>query len=312
MERVSEVFVGIDVSKDFVDVFIHPDDEHHHVLMRPADLVMLSQRLQARGPALVTLEATGGYERGIVRLLREYGVPVVVLNPRQVRDFGRSTGLLSKTDRLDARLLADYARCLRPPVREIHEGSARLAALTGRRRQIITMRSAEKTRLKQADLAELRRGIEAHIAWLTEQLQQLDRQIADCLSQDSENQRRHQCLTSMPGVGAVLANTLVAELPELGRLTRHQIAALVGLAPLNRDSGRFRGRRSVWGGRANIRKALYMPALIATRETSWLNPFYTRLRDAGKPHKVAIVAVMRKMITTMNAMLRDGINYQSP
>lgn len=310
MPNIAESFVGIDVSKDRLDIHVLPGREAWSVATDQASLEKLGKRLRGLASPLVVMEATGGYERASARALRDAGLSVAVVNPRQVRDFGRSIGRLAKTDGIDAALLAFYGDRIRPEPRPEPENIREIRALVVRRRQIITMLTAEKTRLQQCDDTQTKAGIAEHIAFLKGQIKAVGSRLADAIKASKEHASRARRLATMPGVGDVLARTIVAHMPELGELTRHTSAALAGLAPYNRDSGKFRGKRKVWGGRADLRKALYMPALSATRKTSPFNPLYRRLRDAGKPHKVAMIAVMRKMIVTLNAMIRDKKDYK--
>jgi transposase len=259
-------------------------------------------------PALIVLEATGGLELPLTGALAAAGLPVVVVNPRQVRDFAKATGRLAKTDALDAAVLAQFAEAVRPPLRPLPDAATQaLSALLLRRRQLIAMLTAEKNRLGLAP-TPVRKGITVHIRWLDGRLADLNEELAHTIRESPVWREKDDLLQSTPGVGPVLALTLVASLPELGTLTRQQIAALVGVAPLNRDSGRFRGTRRVWGGRAHVRAALYMSALVATRFNPVIRVFYQRLCAAGKIKKVALTACMRKLLTILNAMLR----HQTP
>jgi transposase len=255
------------------------------------------------------MEATGGLELPIVAALGTAGLPVVVVNPRQVRDFAKATGKLAKTDVLDAEVLALFAERVRPTPRPLPDVEAEaLSALLARRRQLIAMLTAERNRLSRA-LLSMRPGIEEHIAWLEERVRALDEELSHSLRQSPLWRERENLLRSVPGVGPVLTITLLAELPELGALNRKQIAALVGVAPLNRDSGVLRGKRSVWGGRAPVRAALYMSALVATRFNPVIRSFYEHLRAAGKAKKLAITPCMRKLITILNAMLKHRTSW---
>jgi transposase len=250
------------------------------------------------------LEATGGLELPLTSALALAGLPVVVVNPRQVRDFAKATGQLAKTDVLDAQVLARFAEVIRPEPRPLPDEQTQvLAALVTRRRQLIEMLTAEKNRLASARPA-IRKNLRAHIAWLERALQHADTDLADAIRQSPVWREKDELLRSVPGIGPVLTTTLLANLPELGTLTHKQIAALVGVAPLNRDSGTLRGRRTVWGGRAQVRTALYMGAIVAARFNPVIRGFYQRLRTAGKAKKVALVACMRKLLTIVNAMLK--------
>jgi transposase len=298
------VYAGIDVSKAILEVAVRPTSQRWSVANKEKGISRLVSRLQALSPALIVLEATGGLELPIVAALGAASLPVVVVNPRQVRDFARATGKLAKTDVLDAEVLALFAERVRPTPRPLPDAEAEaLSALLARRRQLIAMLIAERNRLSRA-LLSMRPGIEEHIAWLEEKLRALDDELSHALRQSPLWRERESLLRSVPGVGPVLTITLLAELPELGALNRKQIAALVGVAPLNRDSGVLRGKRSVWGGRAPVRAALYMSALVATRFNPVIHGFYEQLRAAGKAKKLAITACMRKLITILNAMLK--------
>ena len=263
-------------------------------------------RVFRSSPTLVVLEATGGYERAAVAALAAAQMPVVVANPRQVRDFARATGQLAKTDRIDAETLALFAERVRPTPRPLaDEASAALDALLTRRRQLVGMRGAERNRLEHAPPA-VARGIRTHIRWLERQLSVVDRDLDDMIHQSPVWRAKEDLLRSVPGVGPIVSRTLLGELPELGQLNRRRIAALAGVAPFACDSGTLRGRRVVWGGRASVRAALYMSALVATRWNPVIRAFYQRLLAAGKPKKVALVACMRKLLTILNVMLRTN------
>jgi transposase len=297
------VFVGLDVSKAQWDVALRPGGR----FATPNDetgIARLVERLRAMAPALIVLEATGGLELPATGALAAAGLPVVVVNPRQIRDFAKATGRLAKTDALDAEVLAHFAEVIRPTARALpDEQTQALGALLTRRRQLLEMVAAEKNRLSQAP-PPVRKGVRAHIAWLERALEHIDTDLARAIQDSPVWQAKEALLRTVPGVGPVLATTLLAELPELGTLTHKQIAALVGVAPLNRDSGRFRGTRTVWGGRAPVRTALYMGALVASRFNPVIRAFYLRLRAAGKPKMVALTACMHKLLTILNAMLQ--------
>ncbi len=304
------VFVGIDVSKDRLDVALRPLADGWSVPNADPGIASLVDRLRPLTPALIVLEATGGLELPLTGALAAAGLPVVVVNPRQVRDFARATGKLAKTDALDAAVLAQFADAVRPALRPLPDGEMQaLSALLARRRQLLEMRTAEQHRLGMAR-PPVRKGIRAHIAWLDRHLAQTDDDLARAIRESPLWRERDDLLQSTPGVGPVLARTLLASLPELGTLNRKQIAALVGVAPLNRDSGTLRGRRSVWGGRAHVRAALYMSALAATRHNPVIRPFYQRLCAAGKAKKVALTACMHKLLLILNAMVKHRIPWQ--
>lgn len=298
------VFIGIDVSKASLDIARYPTGERETVANAEPDIAALVTRLQACRPMLIVLEATGGFELAVAAALAAARQPVVVVNPRQVRDFAKATGQLAKTDTLDAALLARFAEAVRPALRPVPEATTQaLAALLTRRRQLVAMRTAEQNRLGTA-LPPVRTRIQAHLAWLERELRQLDADLAQAIRESPVWREKDDLLQSTPGVGPVLARTLLASLPELGTLDRKQIAALVGVAPFNRDSGRLRGKRIVWGGRAHVRAALYMGALAATRWNPVIRTFYERLRAAGKAKKVALTACMRKLLIILNAILK--------
>ena len=299
------VFVGIDVAKAQLDVALRPHAETFQVANDGAGIAHLVDRLQPLAPTLVVLEATGGFETAVVGALVAAGLPVAVINPRQLRSFARVLGTLAKTDVLDARLLAEFAERIRPPVRP-QPAAARqeLAALVGRRHDLVTMRVAEQQRLRGAS-AGIADHIRRHLTWLREQIKQLDREMAQAVQADPTLHAQAVLLQTAKGVGPVVSATLVARLPELGQLNRRQIAKLVGVAPLNRDSGTRRGTRQCWGGRADVRTVLYLAALSASRSNPVIQAFYQRLCAAGKPKKVALTACMHKLLTILGAMLRD-------
>jgi transposase len=272
--------------------------------------VTLVERLQALHPTLIVLEATGGLERAATAALATAGRPAVVVNPRQARDFARATGQLAKTDALDARALAHFADVIRPTPRPLPDAQTQeLRALLGRRQPLIGMRTAEQNRLTGAS-GRLTQDIEAHIAWLNARIATLDDDLETMLRASPLWRANDDLLQSVPGIGPVCARTLLLELPELGTLTRQQIAALVGVAPLNCDSGTLRGRRTIWGGRAHVRTVLYMGTLVATRFNPQIKAFYQRLLTAGKIKKVALTACMRKLLTILNAMLKHRTSWQ--
>ena len=306
---MSETFIGVDVSKDHLDVHCLPDAPPHGgafcVARTPAGIADLIDRLKAIEPQLVVLEATGGLERVVVAALAGAGMAVVAVNPRQIRDFARATGKLAKTDALDAAVIARFAQAVRPTPRPIPgEDAHALAELVARRRQVIEMMVAERNRKRLAVARPALKSIDRVLAVLEKQLADLDRDIGERVRNTPVWREKEDLLKSVPGVGDQTARTLIAALPELGELDRRQIAALVGVAPINRDSGQWRGRRMIAGGRADVRSALYMAALVGVRFNPILKAYYTRLRNAGKPAKVAIVAAMRKLLTTLNAMLK--------
>jgi transposase len=308
---MSELFVGIDVSKATLDVATtaglkrQVENDENGITDLVAELATLR-------PTLVVLEATGGYQAGIVAALIVAKIPVAVVNPRQVRDFAKALGKLAKTDAIDAAVLARFAQAVRPAPRDpVDEETSALEALLTRRRQIVEMITAETNRLKQS-APTVRPSIQTTINFLRHQLGDINRDLDAAIRQSSVWREKEDLLRSVPGVGRVVATTLLCELPELGRLNRKQAAALVGVAPLNRDSGKMRGRRSIWGGRASVRAALYMAAVCASRHNPVIRSFYERLLAAGKRKKVALVACMRKLLTILNSMMRDSRPWLLP
>jgi transposase len=305
------VFVGIDVSKATLDVAVRPAGERWSSANDDAGIRALVERVRAVGPTLVVLEATGGYETAAVAALAAAGLPVVVANPRAVRDFARATGQLAKTDALDAAILALFAERVRPPIRPLPDADTQaLTALLARRRQLLEMLVAEKNRLGLAKGA-VRRSITQHIKWLERQVADVDGELEEAVQASPVWRAKEDLLRSVPGVGPILSRTLLGALPELGRLNRKAIAALVGVAPLARDSGAFRGQRHAWGGRAPLRAVLYMGAVTAARYNPTIRTFYQRLRAAGKPGKVALLACMRKLLIILNAMMRTNTHWDS-
>ncbi len=313
--EISSTFIGIDVSKARLDIAMRPSAERDSVSNDEAGIETLVKRLGKMQPALIVLEATGGIERQVTRALAGGEFSVAVVNPRQVRDFAKATGQLAKTDTIDAMVLARFAEAVRPAVRPLpDEVSLELRALVARRRQITEMIVAETNRLSGASKAVQKR-IHTHLRWLESELERVDKDLDQSIRQSPIWKEKEDLLKSVPGIGPVISRSLIADLPELGQLNRKQIAALVGIAPLNRDSGTFRGRRVTWGGRAAVRGMLYMAALVATRHNAAIKAFYTRLRTAGKAPKVALVACMRKLLTILNSMIKHKVlwseNYQT-
>lgn len=304
---MQQVFVGIDVSKSRLDVAIRPGLAPFGEANDPDGIAAVASRLAALAPALIVVEATGGLEMPLVIALAAARLPVAVVNPRQVRDFARATGRLAKTDRIDAEVLAHFAEAIRPDVRDLPDADAiRLDALISRRRQLVDMRVAELNRLKSAAAEVVRRGIEDHIDYLTRQVDRHDRELGEAIEASPHWKAKDDLLRGVPGVGRTVSRTLLATLPELGTLSNKRIAALAGLAPVARDSGTLKGRRSIAGGRGTVRSILYMAALTAKRYNPALKVFYDRLIAAGKPSKVALTAVMRKLLTILNTMVRTG------
>ena len=299
-------FVGIDVSKAQLDVAVRPTGKRWTLPYDQTGIEGLIPQIVDLEPALVLLEATGGLELPLVAALAAAALPVVVVNPRQVRDFAKATGTLAKTDTLDAGVLAHFADAVRPEVRPLKDAETQvLNSLTARRRQVMTMLVSEKNRLGTA-IGAVSPRIEAHIAWLEQELSDLDKGLRQTLRRSPVWREKDDLLRTVPGVGEQLSLTLLAHLPELGTLNRRQIAALVGVAPYNRDSGALRGKRAVWGGRSRVRAVLYMGALVASRHNPAIRDFYQRLLAAGKPKKVALVASMRKLLVILNGMLKHG------
>jgi transposase len=305
------LFVGIDVAKDGLDVHVRPTGEAFRIVRDDAGLAGLAERLARLRPALVALEATGGYEVTVAAALASAGLPVAVINPRQIRDFARATGPLAKTDALDVRVIAAFAEAVRPVVRALPDEQARtLGELVTRRRQLVDMYGAELNRRRLVRDPQVQQQLAAHLRWLEQALADLERELRQTIRATPVWRDTEDLLRSVPGIGPVTAFTLLADLPELGRLPRRQIAALVGVAPFNHDSGTLRGRRTVSGGRADVRRVLYMATVSAIRRNPIIGAFYQRLRASGHPAKVAITAAMRKLITILNAILRDHRPWQ--
>lgn len=304
--------LGIDVSKAYLDVAVH-DGAVSQVRNTAEAIATFVAALAADPPTRVVLEATGIYHRAVAAALTAAGIPVAVVNPRQVREFARSTGTLAKTDRVDARVLARFGAVLTPPVRPLPDADQQaLAALVERRRQLVTMQTMEKNRLHVAPTARVATNVRATLAALAQALTDIDDEIGTRIEQNATWQAQVALLTSVPGVGPQNARCLLALLPELGRLDRRAIAALVGVAPLAHDSGRWRGTRTCWGGRAPVRAMLYMATHVATRWNPVLQPVYAALKAAGKPTKVAKVACMRRLLTILNAILKTQTPWRAP
>jgi transposase len=300
-------FVGIDVSKSWVDVHVRPDGTALRCTTDGAGLTDLVRRLTPLSPVLIVMEASGGYEGIVAASLAEAGLPVAIVNPRQVRKFAEALGQLAKTDAIDARVIAHFAEAIRPPPRPLPDPMmSQLQELLARRRQLVIMINAEKQRWAKAESKITQRSHKAMLKSLDGERGRIDRAIDKLVQQSPLWCKKLDLLTSVPGVGDIVARTLVAELPELGAIDRHQIAALAGVAPFSRDSGKRRGRRFVRAGRVQVRAPLYRACLVAIRYNPPLKTFYRRLREAGKPPRLALVAVMRKLLTMLNAMLRDN------
>ena len=306
-KQVVESFVGVDVSKDTLDVHIEPLGQSLHVGNDDAGIAQLCKRLKEVSPTLIVMEATGGLQTRLACELSACGLPVAVVNPRQARDFAKACGQLAKTDRVDAAMLCAFAKGIRPPVRTLKDGASQeLDGLVTRRRQLVGMRVQESLRLNSAATGAPQKNVKKHIAWLNKQIAQIDDDLSRRLRESDVWRVKDDFLQSIPGVGAVTTLTMLAKCAELGQLNRHQIAKLAGVAPLANDSGKHHGKRYIWGGRADVRATLYMAALSARRFNPVIKEFADRLQRAGKPPKVVIVACMRKLLTIMNAMLKSN------
>ena len=304
-------FVGIDVSKSQLDIAVRPGNKRWSVVNAEADIIKVVETLNALSPQVIVIEATGGMEMPLAAALSQARLPVVVVNPRQVRDFAKAVGRLAKTDRIDAEILAHFGEAVKPDVRLLKdEDTQTLAALVTRRRQVIGMLTAEKNRLGISPKV-VHKDIQQHISWLQGRLEDIDRHLDLAIRKSPVWREKDDLLRSVPGVGQVLSVSLITGLPELGTLSRRQIAALVGVAPLNCDSGLFRGKRTVWGGRAHLRSVLYMATLSASRVNPAIRCFYRRLIEAGKKPKVALTACMRKLLCILNAIIKKRIPWQA-
>jgi len=308
---IGPIFVGIDVSKNRLDVHLRPSGRAYTTARTGAGLEQLVSDLRALAPELIVLEATGGFEVTVAAALASAGLPLAVVNPRQIRDFARALGRLAKTDALDAEVIACFAERIRPQPRPLADADSQsLAELLARRRQVVEMIGMERNRQQQARNRRVQRMLKATLTTLTAQLAELDRDIDDTIKRSSVWRAADALLTSVPGVGDVTSHTLIADLPELGRLDRRRLAALVGLAPINRDSGQMRGRRTTAGGRSNVRTVLYMATLSAIRFNPVISRHYNALVERGRPKKVALVACMRRLLGILNAILRTGTPWQ--
>lgn len=302
----TQTTIGIDVAKAKLDLYVASTDQWHVFPNDEAGVAALIAQVNGSSPSRVMMEASGGYERVLVAQLTMAQLPVVLVNPRNVRAFAKSLGILAKTDRIDAKVLAQFGEVVKPPVRELPtEQTQALADHLSRRRQLVDMLVAEGLRLKQAHNAAVRRDIDEHVTWLKKRLKSIDGDLRRSVQASDLWRWQNELLTEIPGVGEATSLTLMACLPELGKLSNKAIAALVGVAPFNRDSGTLRGRRQIWGGRATVRTALYMASLSAVRHNPAIREFYKRLRANGKAAKVAIIAAGRKLLTILNAMVRD-------
>jgi transposase len=305
-------WVGIDVSKNHLDVALRPQGEVLQLANSEEGITHLIQRLLAMPPVLVVMEATGGMEVLAAAMLSTSGLAVVVVNPRQVRDFAKATGQLAKSDRIDALVLAHFAEAIRPPVRAVADEQAReLSGLVTRRQQLVEMLTAERNRLGSMK-GRARQDIQMHIGWLQKRLHDMDGDLGQMIRKTPVWQERMNLLQSVPGIGDAVSRVLLVGLPELGQLSARAISALVGVAPLNRDSGKMHGKRSIWGGRARVRAALYMAALVASRYNPVIKAFYERLLNKGKAKKVALSACMHKLVVILNAMVKTGTAWQAP
>ncbi len=306
-----EKFVGIDISKDSLDVCIDPGAEALHVAYDHKGIEAICQRLKTESPTLIVVEATGGLEMRLASELAALGLSIAVINPRQARDFAKATGQLAKTDRVDAAILAAFAKAIRPQVRALKDAETRaLDDLVSRRRQLIAMRVQETLRLGTAASKPMQKSLNAHIAWLDKQITEIDTDLTQRLHDSDVWRTKDDLLRGIPGVGVVTSQTMIAKCPELGTHNRREIAALIGVAPLANDSGKHRGKRFVWGGRADVRAVLYMAAISAIRFNTKIKAFAERLKLTGKPAKVVIVACMRKLLTIMNAMLKNNACWE--
>ncbi|MBA3638636.1 MAG: IS110 family transposase [Acidobacteria bacterium] len=302
--------VGIDVSKAELVIAVAPSGERWTSATTPEALVAFVARVKTLAPSVVVMEATAGYDVPVAVACAAAGLPVAVVNPRQIRAFAQAIGRTAKTDPIDAEVIALFGERVRPEPRPLPDADTQaLAALVARRRQLLEMLHAERQRLEQATATAVRRDLRQHVTWLKRRVADTDDELQKRIQKSPAWREKDDLLRSVPGIGPAVSRTLLAELPELGQLDRRTIAALVGVAPMNRDSGRFRGKRMIWGGRASVRQALYMAALVASRYNAPLRTFYQRLQAAGKPKKLALVAVMRKLLTILNAMVKHNTEW---
>lgn len=303
---MAAVIVGIDVSKEQLDVYVHPDGESFTVARDPEGLEVLVKQLGEVEPGLIALEATGGFETVVAAHLGTAGLPVIIVNPAQVRHYAQALGKRAKTDRIDAAVIARFAEATNPEVRALPDEDTRfLASLLARRQQIVQMMVAERQRAKHLTAPRLKKSVNRLLTALQKELAALDKEIDDSIRKSPLWREKENLLKSVPGIGPNIARTLLAELPELGTLTRREVASLVGLAPFTRQSGQWRGRSFIGGGRSRVRAALFMGAMVARRHNPTLRAFYERLVAAGKPKMVALIAVARKLLTILNAIVRD-------
>jgi transposase len=309
MKPSCELFIGIDVSKDNLDVFHLPDSESYSIKNGEQEIIQLAKALKKLHPTLIVMEATAGMEILAATLLAQTGLNVAIVNPRHVRYFARSKGILAKTDRIDAHVLAQFAQAVRPPKRPIADQNTRnLRALVNRRHQISQMLVSERNR-KRFSEEITHEHVQFHIDWLLQEKKQIEREIQRMIQEDPAWNKKSELIKSIPGIGPVSASTILASLPELGTLNRKQIAALVGVAPFNRDSGHMRGKRCIWGGRAQVRSVLFMATLAAMRHNPVIAEFFDRLISSGKPYKVAMIACCRKLLVILNAMMANQVPW---
>jgi len=309
-EMIVEKFVGIDVSKSTLDICIEPAVQTLHVAYDEAGVKQIAVRLKEVNPTLIVMEATGGLEIRIATELAGQGLPVAVINPRQARDFAKATGQLAKTDQVDAAVLAAFAKAIRPQARTLKDADTRaLNDMVSRRRQLIDMRVQETLRLGTAASKPLEKSLNKHIVWLDRRIAEIDTDLTNCLRKSDIWRTKDDLLRGIPGVGPVTTLTMLAKCPELGKLNRREIAALIGVAPLANDSGKHCGKRFVWGGRADVRAVLYMATVSAIKHNDAIKAFAERLKKTGKPPKVVIVACMRKLLTMMNSMLKNNTTW---
>jgi len=302
--KEQELFVGIDVSKKRLDIAVLPNEDIWTLTNNKTDIKKLVKRLSKLKPNRIVLEATGGLESEVAHCLEQAKLPVVVMNPRQVKDFAKATGTLAKTDAIDSKILAQYGKAMRPELRSLKDVETQdLSGLVTRRNQLLDMRTSEKNRLAMSPQAT-KKSIRSHIKWLEKEIVKLDSDLGKTMNKNAEMKAKSEIMRSAPGVGPVLSQALLGYLPEIGSLNRKQVAVLAGVAPFNRDSGRKRGKRSVWGGRERLRKILYMATLASTQCNPVIKEFYARLVNNGKPAKVALTACMRKLLVSLNAMVK--------
>jgi transposase len=303
----TQVFVGLDVSKQHLDVAVRPQNRHFVTPNDDRGTKQLVKRLAALKPQLIVLEASGGYEFLVTAALAEAQLPVALVNPQSVRKFAGATGKLAKTDKIDAQVLAHFAEALRPEPRPLPDQAQQmLKAALQRRLQVVKMIGQEKNRLEKTFIPSVRQDIQAHLTWLSQRLEQLDRDLSDQIRQSPLWRDRDRLLRTIPGIGPIVSRAVIAQLPEAGTLPGKKTVALVGVAPYNRDSGRFRGKRMIRGGRSYLRRMLYMAAVVASRWNPVIRAFYQRLLAAGKPKKLALTACMRKLVLILNAMVKNN------